>query len=102
MCYAEWDKRCCRNLESLSGRNISCPPRRVSSLDPAASCPAGRAPSGFLTSAQSLQQDNVRLAFILQADNQGNDYQGVTAPRALSHMRRYLSVKSVISKPCTR
>ena len=48
-----------------------------------------------LTSAQSLQQDNVRLAFILQADNQGNDYQGVTAPRALSHMRRYLSVKSV-------
>ena len=32
-----------------------------------------------LTSAQTLQQDNVRLAYILQADNQGNGYQGETA-----------------------
>ena len=31
-----------------------------------------------LTSAQSLQQDNVRLAYILQPDKQGDNYQGET------------------------
>jgi len=32
-----------------------------------------------LTAAQSLQQDNVRLAYILQPDKQGDNYQGEIA-----------------------